>query len=118
MMPKMIDMKMPKKSGNKAMLSMGNSDYPYGLQLSLNKDTIKKLGLESEDLAAGSLVDFCITVQVVSSSIEPGDKDVSRCEMQIIKMGEMEEADDMDQVIKKEVTYSKVPSLKSQGKVM
>jgi len=91
---KMIDMKSKrKKSGGLEVASRGE-DYPYGLSISLNKESIKKLGLKSEDLVAGAEIDFCICVRVTSTRIEAGDKELSSCDMQIIKMGEMPEEGD------------------------
>jgi len=94
---KMIDMKMTKKKGGDRGLVMPNpngEEYPYGLSISLNKESIKKLGLKAEDIVAGAEIDFCINVKVTSSRIEAGEKDVSYVDMQIMKMCEMPEEDD------------------------
>jgi len=93
---KMVDMKMAKNSSDKLSVCCGYEDYPYGLQISFNKVSIKKLGLEAEDLTTGTQVDFQITVQVTATRQDAGEKSITSCDMQIIKMGEVETADDKD----------------------
>jgi len=93
---KMIDMKMSNKKGSRGLevaMSSGES-YPYGLELSLDKESIKKLGLKAEDLVAGAEIDFCINAKVTSTRIGAGEKDISNAQMQIMKMCEMPEGDD------------------------
>jgi hypothetical protein len=56
----MTNMKVKKKPGKKSInFSTSPSGYPYGLQISLDKDTIKKLQLEAEDLIVGESIQFC-----------------------------------------------------------
>lgn len=106
----MTNMKILKKSGKKTVGFMTNSGgYPYGLTISLDKDVIRKLELEAEDLIVGDSIRFCITARVTSTSIEADTQDISRCELQITDMCEMEDENEG-------VTYSLVPPLKTQGK--
>jgi hypothetical protein len=94
---KMVDMKNPPpKKGGRTGLSVeyGGDEYPYGLQLSLRNESLKKLNLEPEDMVAGAEIDFCITVKVTATRMEAGQKDITSCDMQIMKMGEMPDADD------------------------
>ena len=86
----MTNMKIKKKSGKKSISFATNSGgYPYGLQISLDKDVIKKLQLEAEDLIVGDSIRFCITARIISTSIEADEKDISRCALQITDMCEM-----------------------------
>ena len=93
---KMIDMKMTNKKGSKGLeVAMHSGDsFPYGLELSLDKGSIKKLGLKAEDLVAGAEIAFCIVVKVTSTRIDAGEKDLSNAQMQITKMCEMPDEDD------------------------
>jgi hypothetical protein len=89
---KMVDMKSDKSDKTSMPVKMGmeTERYPWGLGLSFNKDVIKKLGLDAEDFLIGSKIDFQITAQVTSASQQAGEKSISQCDMQIIKMGEIE----------------------------
>jgi hypothetical protein len=94
---KMVDMKNDRKKGQSRAgleVSYHGDEYPYGLSISLMKDGIKKLKLESEDMVAGAMIDFCISCKVTSTRIEPGSKDITNMELQIMKMGEMPDEDD------------------------
>jgi hypothetical protein len=85
---KMVDMKQKSKSkSDKYGIEPVSNPYPYGLSISLSQDSINKLSLKSENLVIGSEIDFQITVKVTSATMEPSDKSISRCEMQIMKMG-------------------------------
>lgn len=88
---KMVDMKMSSKPKDKLVSSIGGGDYPYGLAISLNKESIKKLDLEPEDLVVGGEIEFKVVAKVTESAMEPGEKQITRCTMQIIKMGELED---------------------------
>ncbi len=114
MKTKMIDMKQSKTNSNKYELS-GDSPYPYGLSLSLNAGSIKKLGLESEDLEIGSTVDFQITVEVTNVSQTAGSKTIDNCTMQIVQMGEIETADDKDSMDDNDIMSKIRKKVRSSG---
>lgn len=59
--------------------------YPYGLEISLNEEGLKKLGLTAADLAVGQDVTISAKAVVVSvsSSERVGGKASERAELQI-----------------------------------
>ena len=75
----MTNMAKPKKSKNKlsAEVSMQDSNediYPYNLKITLDKDSLKSLGLSAEEFSVGGNVMLNAKCDVVSTRIEKGTK--------------------------------------------
>ncbi len=61
-------------------------DYPYGCCVSLDDETLKKLGLDGDLPAAGEMVHFCAEAMVTCGRVSADGQ--SHCvELQIIRMG-------------------------------
>lgn len=81
------------KSGPTAVSNQKTPVYPYGLCLSLNNDSLKKMGLDGDLPDVGDIVHFCAEARVTSASTteEEDEKGVKtpnvRVELQITKMG-------------------------------
>lgn len=67
--------------------------YPYGLCLSLDEETMKKLGMEGEMPSVGEVMQFTAMAKVTSASINEREKSdgskeqCCRLELQITDMG-------------------------------
>lgn len=67
--------------------------YPYGCCLSLDDETLKKLGLDGDMPQIGEMVHFCCMAKVTSASQNEQEDDTGvkstchRVELQIIQMG-------------------------------
>ncbi len=60
--------------------------YPYGCCISLDDETLERVGLDGDLPAPGELVHFCCTATVTSASKDPGTG-CCRVELQITEMG-------------------------------
>jgi len=71
--------------------SIGNEDdYPYGLQISLDEDSLKKLGMDVADFTIGGKIDVVCQVEVTHMSESAGqDGDYSDVSLQITDMAMM-----------------------------
>jgi hypothetical protein len=64
--------------------SMEQPVFPYGLCLSLDEDTIKKLGLDTDDCEVGAKIHLCCMAEVTDFSKRKMDDGISRrIELQI-----------------------------------
>lgn len=95
----MMDMKMPKKS-KKEMMGAVTSEpsdspqYPYGLQLSLDTDALKKLsGLDNVEVGEEVEIMAMATVTSIRKEKMQDGKENNRVELQITKMNAMCESD-------------------------
>lgn len=90
---KMVDMKRKKKKSKGNMkdtaASLNDEMYPYGLRVSLQRDEIKKLGIDLKNLDVGQKATLMATVEVSeiaehkSSNMDEYSK---RVELQITEM--------------------------------
>lgn len=65
-------------------------DYPYGLQISLEKESLEKLGMDVSDFTIGGKVDVVCQVEVTRMSESAGqDGDYSDVSLQITDMAMM-----------------------------
>ena len=93
--PHFVDMASD-QSDNESALGAGLSPpkYPYGLMISLNDETLQKLGLDGEcdvgDILHGH---FLAEVTSVSKNKSQDGESNSRVELQIIMMTAMEDED-------------------------
>lgn len=91
-MKKMADMKMTKADMSGMGMVSSSGDYPYGLEISLEASSVKKLNLaEVPEAGEEVMIHACCVVSRVSATGN-GDKSMS---LQITKMAMMseEEAD-------------------------
>lgn len=82
------DMAMPA-----SVSAMSGPKYPYGLCLSLDDDSLKKLGLAGDMPAVGEVIHFTAIAKVTSASMndrettDGGSEQCCRIELQITDMG-------------------------------
>ena len=71
----MISMKCDKKKkkNNEPSVMSSDNDYPYGLNVNLGKEPLKKLGLKSSDFDAGAKGELKATFEVVGIRTSAGN---------------------------------------------
>ncbi len=89
-MPDMKSMKLPKKSkkDNDVCCSIdGDNEYPYGLRIDLNSDSLKALGVKADDFKPGSSGKLVAEIEIVDVRT-PSRKDSNQdsVELQITKL--------------------------------
>ena len=91
----MIDMKIkPKKSDEKKSCgccmpveTADSEPYPYGLQITLNKESLETLGLTADQFQAGAVVTLAATAKVKGIRTSDGDSSYDNSvELQITAM--------------------------------
>jgi hypothetical protein len=89
----LVDMKQKRSKSDNMPESSGSNDYPYGLSFSLDKDSLKKLGLDKDLPEIGEEYHLMATVKVTRVSESASTTDMSSdVSLQITKMS----LDDMD----------------------
>jgi Major coat protein-like len=83
---------------------MNQPDYPYGLCISLNEETLEKLGLDEKDFDVGDMVHIqgmgLVTSKSTTANSETGDK--CRIEIQITHLASENEDDENEEAEGKE----------------
>lgn len=88
--------------------SPATSTYPYGLSISFDDETLKKLGLSGDIPQIGEVVQFCASAKVTSASLNENEKadgtkeQCCRIELQITDMAMMGGDPADDEVAKSE----------------
>lgn len=86
------------------------SKYPYGLCISLDDETLEKLGLDGDLPASGDMIHLCAMAKVTNASCnerltEDGKTEVSRrVELQITNMA-LESEDEENQMMRRSRFY-------------
>jgi len=90
--PQMVNLKQGTDSfENEEGKTVERDDYPWGLRITLNNETLKKLGIALPKVGAEMLL--CGKVKVLSTSTrEDGEDSFSSVEMQITDIGLMDES--------------------------
>ena len=96
MATKLVSLKGSKRETVSAAPMMSDApDYPYGLTLTLEEETIQKLGLEDDDLEVGYEMLLVAKVRVTSSSSHDSEENgVRRCVCLQLTDACVEDADD------------------------
>ena len=85
----LTDMKIPKpKKTTSSSVEPSYSPYPWGLQITLEKESLKKLGIKISDFKLGEKVIIAgeAIILALRQTIEEVDNNKERIELQIIKM--------------------------------
>lgn len=70
-----------------AVDSVGVDDYPYGLEISLEKESLEKLGIDIDDFAIGGTVEMICQAEVVRLHESASKRDTNAsASIQITKM--------------------------------
>jgi hypothetical protein len=94
-----------KTEENCAPVACAQPRYPYGLCISLDNESMAKLGLDGELPAVGETVHFCAMAKVTSASMNESEtsdgKSEQRCriELQITNMACENEDDENEQML-------------------
>ncbi len=107
--PTMVDLAYtPKEAKEEAasvpMDSISGPKYPWGLRISLDTDTLEKLGLEASDVQVGDIVHIFAFAEVVSISMsDNADGGKRSCvDLQITQMASEDEDDENEAADKTE----------------
>lgn len=72
-------------------VSLNENPYPYGLEITLEKESVEKLGLDINDFSIGGKVDIVCTAEItsLSQSASKNDENLSvRLQITDLNMGE------------------------------
>lgn len=87
---KLVDMKVPKKDKKDAKESpeMDKNDYPWGLRVDLDKDSVKRLGLDISKMKVGGKMSLSAEVEVsgIHSDVTVRGEENERVDLQITSM--------------------------------
>jgi hypothetical protein len=85
----------PKKQAKEVSIACEAPDYPYGLRLSLNDDTLKKLKMKAEDFEMDEEFFLTAKVSVVGVSVDKmASGKRSSVDLQITELEIQDEADE------------------------
>jgi hypothetical protein len=98
----MIDLKRTKEEKKESVAESpidAVSDYPYGLCISFDEDTLEKLGLEEEDVEVGDMIHIHALGKVTSVSRYDNETNgpCSRVEVQLTNMVGVEDEESEDE---------------------
>ena len=97
---KLVDMRMTSEEKMEANMpfSFNQSEYPYGLSISLDQNTLAKLDVDHEDWQIGDIFDLRCMARVTSvSENETESGKCCRVELQIVMMGAESESNETDE---------------------
>lgn len=93
----LVDLAMPRGDSMGEAIAMPSAptgpQYPYGCCISLDDETLKKLGLAGDMPAAGEMIHFCAEAKVTcctqNDRVNPdgSTESCNRVELQIVRMG-------------------------------
>lgn len=77
---------------------LNQPDYPYGLCISLDQDTLEKLNMEDEDVCIGDMIHLHAMAKVTSVSRTDNETFGPQCriELQITNIAPLEDESDED----------------------
>lgn len=79
----LTSMRLPKPTKRSKVEADKPPEYPYGLRISLDTDSLKKLGTSVSDLMAGQSVSLTAKAKVVSISASDGEYKSESLDLQI-----------------------------------
>lgn len=107
----MVDMSRSEDDVEKYASPLMESKYPYGLQISLNEDSLDKLGVDISDWEIGDVFPLDILAKVVSKSANEteGGKSCCNISLQITHIGgEEAEQEDGDETSLAKHGYNRI----------
>ncbi|WP_031484430.1 capsid staple protein [Maridesulfovibrio frigidus] len=85
---KLVDLrrKPTKEKPDSKPVAVSEDDFPYGLRIHLEDESVTKLGLKVKDIKVGSTIKLQAEAYVCGISAQPDGKG-KRIELQLVKMG-------------------------------
>lgn len=97
-MPAMVDMRIaPKESADDVAPAIApQSQYPWGLRISLSAEDLAKAGLDDDDIETGCMIHLN-AFAVVTNVNKPADQPIDRVELQITHLAAEDEDEEAEE---------------------